>query len=161
MVTTKSWWIVATWCHTQFAAAMVPVASLLPLPWEEMLLHHLQQELFFKSISHMFFGWIHTSIHWFKGQITGKSHISWEHLWFPVKIFPLNTCLIWFLMEKYVQSLETLRTQLFFDPKICQDSLAMPKQTRTKVGVPPSLLLPAVVNSHDCCLNVFRYIPWL
>jgi len=25
---------------------------------------------------------------WFKGKITGKPHIQWEHLWFPVKIFP-------------------------------------------------------------------------
>ena len=24
---------------------------------------------------------------WFKGKITGQSHISWEHLWFPVKFF--------------------------------------------------------------------------
>ena len=29
------------------------------------------------------------SIDWFKGKITGKSHISWEHLWFPVD-FPLS-----------------------------------------------------------------------
>ena len=28
------------------------------------------------------------SIDGFKGKITGKSHISWENLWFPVKIFP-------------------------------------------------------------------------
>jgi hypothetical protein len=26
---------------------------------------------------------------WFKGKITGKPHISWENLWFPVD-FPLN-----------------------------------------------------------------------
>ena len=26
---------------------------------------------------------------WFKGQFTGKPHISWENLWFPVD-FPLN-----------------------------------------------------------------------
>jgi hypothetical protein len=24
----------------------------------------------------------------FQGQFTGKSHISWENRWFPVKIFP-------------------------------------------------------------------------
>ena len=29
------------------------------------------------------------SIDWFKGKITGKSHISWENLWFPVD-FPLS-----------------------------------------------------------------------
>ena len=29
------------------------------------------------------------SIDWFKGKITGKSHISWESLWFPVD-FPFN-----------------------------------------------------------------------
>ena len=29
------------------------------------------------------------SINWFKGRITGKSHISWENLWFPVD-FPLS-----------------------------------------------------------------------
>ena len=26
---------------------------------------------------------------WFKGNFTGKPHISWENLWFPVD-FPLN-----------------------------------------------------------------------
>ena len=26
---------------------------------------------------------------WFKGQFTGKTHISWENRWFPVD-FPLN-----------------------------------------------------------------------
>ena len=31
----------------------------------------------------------HTSIGWFKGRITGNSHISWENPWFPVD-FPLN-----------------------------------------------------------------------
>jgi hypothetical protein len=25
---------------------------------------------------------------WFKGKFTGKAHIYWEKLWFPVKIFP-------------------------------------------------------------------------
>jgi hypothetical protein len=29
------------------------------------------------------------SMDWFKGKITGKHHISWENLWFPVD-FPLN-----------------------------------------------------------------------
>ena len=29
------------------------------------------------------------SIGWFKGKITGNSHISWENLWFPVD-FPLG-----------------------------------------------------------------------
>ena len=29
------------------------------------------------------------SIDWFKGKITGDSHISWENLWFPVD-FPLS-----------------------------------------------------------------------
>ena len=28
------------------------------------------------------------SVGWFKGKITGHSHISWENLWFPVQIFP-------------------------------------------------------------------------
>jgi len=28
------------------------------------------------------------SMDWFKGKFTGKPHISWENLWFPVKIFP-------------------------------------------------------------------------
>ena len=31
---------------------------------------------------------ISMSIGWFKGNIRGKSHFSWENLWFPVKIFP-------------------------------------------------------------------------
>ena len=31
----------------------------------------------------------HKSIDWFKGTITGNSHISWENLWFPVD-FPLS-----------------------------------------------------------------------
>ena len=26
---------------------------------------------------------------WFKGKFTGKTHIYWENLWFPVD-FPLN-----------------------------------------------------------------------
>ena len=26
---------------------------------------------------------------WFKGKVTGKAHIYWENLWFPVD-FPLN-----------------------------------------------------------------------
>ena len=29
------------------------------------------------------------SIGWFRGKITGNSHISWENLWFPVD-FPLS-----------------------------------------------------------------------
>ena len=29
------------------------------------------------------------SIDWFKGKLTGKSHDSWENLWFPVD-FPLS-----------------------------------------------------------------------
>ena len=29
------------------------------------------------------------SIDWFKGKITGKSHISWENLWFLVDV-PLS-----------------------------------------------------------------------
>ena len=29
------------------------------------------------------------SIDWPKGNITGKSHVSWENLWFPVD-FPLS-----------------------------------------------------------------------
>ena len=28
------------------------------------------------------------AIDWFKGKITGTSHISWGNLWFPVKMFP-------------------------------------------------------------------------
>ena len=28
------------------------------------------------------------SMDWFKGKFTGKPHISWENLWFPVKISP-------------------------------------------------------------------------
>jgi hypothetical protein len=30
----------------------------------------------------------HVSIDWFKEKSTGKTHISQENLWFPVKIFP-------------------------------------------------------------------------
>jgi len=29
------------------------------------------------------------SMDWFKGKFTGKPHISWDNLWFPVD-FPLN-----------------------------------------------------------------------
>ena len=34
--------------------------------------------------------WLGTlySIDWFKGKNIGKSHLSWENLWFPVEIFP-------------------------------------------------------------------------
>ena len=31
----------------------------------------------------------HRSMDWFKGKFTGKPHIYWENLWFPVD-FPLN-----------------------------------------------------------------------
>ena len=38
------------------------------------------------------------SMDWFKGKFTGKPHISWENLWFPVDV-PLNqsieTLLLW------------------------------------------------------------------
>jgi hypothetical protein len=29
---------------------------------------------------------------WFKGKFTGKPHIEWKNLWFPVEVvdFPLN-----------------------------------------------------------------------
>ena len=32
---------------------------------------------------------------WFKAKFTGKPHISWENLWFPVD-FPLNQSIEWF-----------------------------------------------------------------
>jgi len=28
------------------------------------------------------------SFDWFTGNFAGKTHIQWENLWFPVKIFP-------------------------------------------------------------------------
>jgi hypothetical protein len=31
----------------------------------------------------------HKAMDWFKGKFTGKPHIYWENLWFPVD-FPLN-----------------------------------------------------------------------
>jgi hypothetical protein len=34
------------------------------------------------------------SMDWFKGKFTGKPHISWENLWFPVD-FPLNQSIDW------------------------------------------------------------------
>ena len=34
---------------------------------------------------------------WFKGKFTGKPHISWENLWFPVD-FPLNQSIEWFFL---------------------------------------------------------------
>ena len=37
---------------------------------------------------------IHESIDWFKGKIPGKSHISWEYLWFPVD-FPFSQPIEW------------------------------------------------------------------
>ena len=33
--------------------------------------------------------WFPSSLDWFKGKMTGKSHISWENLWFSVE-FPLS-----------------------------------------------------------------------
>ena len=42
----------------------------------------------------MFFCFKHYSIDWFKGKITGKYHISWENLWFPVD-FPINQSIEW------------------------------------------------------------------
>ena len=38
---------------------------------------------------HTFFGYFPAHILGCKGQFTGKPHISWENLWFPVD-FPLN-----------------------------------------------------------------------
>ena len=43
------------------------------------------------------------SLDWFKGKITGKSHISLENRWFPVD-FPLSQPIDWWLTypsEKY------------------------------------------------------------
>ena len=34
------------------------------------------------------------TIDWLKGKITGKSHVSWENLWFPVDFFPSTNPLI-------------------------------------------------------------------
>ena len=36
----------------------------------------------------------HGSMDWFKGKFTGKPHILWENLWFPVD-FPLNQSIEW------------------------------------------------------------------
>ena len=33
------------------------------------------------------------SMDWFKGKFTGKPHIQWENLWFPVD-FPLNQSIV-------------------------------------------------------------------
>ena len=33
------------------------------------------------------------SMDWFKGIFTGKPHISWENVWFPVD-FPLNQSIV-------------------------------------------------------------------
>ena len=38
--------------------------------------------------------WLFVSMDWFKGNLTGKPHIQWENLWFPVDFpvfFPLKT----------------------------------------------------------------------
>jgi hypothetical protein len=34
---------------------------------------------------------------WFKGKSTGKPHISWENLWFPVN-FPLDQSIEWMVI---------------------------------------------------------------
>ena len=43
----------------------------------------------------------HDSMDWFKGNFTGKPHISWENLWFPVG-FPLNQSIEWHLKQENV-----------------------------------------------------------
>ena len=43
--------------------------------------HHPNWLIFFRGVGQ-------ASIDWFKGKITWNFHISWEDLWFPVKIFP-------------------------------------------------------------------------
>ena len=45
------------------------------------------------------FIWFHVSMDWFEGKFTGKHHISWENLWFPVG-FPLNQSIecLWLLL---------------------------------------------------------------
>ena len=37
------------------------------------------------------------SMDWFKGKITGKHHIYWENLWFPVD-FPLNQSIVFWVI---------------------------------------------------------------
>ena len=52
------------------------------------------------------------SIDWFKGKITGKSHISWENLWFPV-VFPLSQPIdreCDFAYPQYTRPLQNLNT---------------------------------------------------
>ena len=41
------------------------------------------------------------SIDWFKGKIAGKSHISWENLWFSVD-FPLSQPIDIQILEKHI-----------------------------------------------------------
>ena len=49
---------------------------------------------------------IDDSIDWFKGKISGKSHISWENLWFPVD-FPSSQPI-----EKHTNKKTQLRSTL-------------------------------------------------
>ena len=56
--------------------------------------------------------WQH-SIDWFKGNCTGKSHISWENLWFPVN-FPINQS----IETSGVDSREYLWTMLIYRPSV-------------------------------------------
>jgi hypothetical protein len=50
---------------------------------------------------------------WFKGKFTGKPHILWEHLWFPVD-FPLNQS-IERSMSKRLETMMNLQATAFWD----------------------------------------------
>ena len=59
------------------------------------------------------------SIDWFKGNVIGKSHISWENLWFQVKIFPsTNPLMIIFPVSVWSTHLQNY----FWQAILCETS---------------------------------------
>ena len=53
----------------------------------------------------------HGSMDWFKGKFTGKPHILWENLWFPVD-FPLNQSIEYMNLETWPNSRISWRVHL-------------------------------------------------
>ena len=77
---------------TNILVHLYPISTLIP-PYGQQKTQGLPIQLVYWcvliSMTNYQFPVIHKSIDWFKGKITGTSHISWENLWFPVD-FPFN-----------------------------------------------------------------------
>jgi hypothetical protein len=82
---------------------------------------------------------------WFKGKFTGKPHISWENLWFPVD-FPLN------------QSIESNKTSRLF-PVLGLACLTWQADRETQIlgGIPKLVKLPFPVSQKKWSI-LLKYV---